>query len=901
MRLSTLLIAVPVFMSLAARRAWSQRVRPVTGVSHTDAPEHSATSAHLLRAVRVAAPPVIDGRLDEAAWATAPEATSFVQQRPDPGAAGTERTTARVLYDDHAIYVGMRMYTTDTATIASAVARRDYTGYSDWAQVMFDSHHDRRTAFRFAVNPAGVQKDALEYDDGQGEDVSWDGVWEAAAHIDSLGWTAEFRIPLSQLRFNASDSTQVWGVDFIRDIARLNERDYWAPIPPDASKFVSAFGELVDLRDLRAPRRLEVLPYTLASVTNAPGVAGNPFLTQNDLGTKLGADIKYGLTGDLTLTGTANPDFGQVEADPSVVNLTAFETFFPEKRPFFIEGADLFQFNIGFPYSLGFNFGNDQPFYSRRVGRAPEGSVPDSAAQSDVPEATTILGAAKLSGKTASGWSIGMLDAVTQRELARYTGPASERLDVPVEPLTNYTVARVRKDFREGQSAVGGIFTATDRRITSLALGNLPTFAYTAGLDARHRFGGGNYEASVSTLGTLVRGDAQAIAAIQTSPGHYYQRPDASYLTYDSTRTVLGGFATSAKLDKIGGGHWRWTVATHARSPGFDMNDLGFEQSTDWLLEGANLGYVDFEPSRHVLSWSVNLSELSGWSFGGERRATGGALNGSVNLVNNWGVSVNVGRSFSALSTDLLRGGPALRTPAMDFLDFSMNTDARKPVNVQLFGDVEGEPETGRHDGEISPILNVRPSGRWEFSLGPDLSWNVNPWQYVTQRPALGATQYLFGRIKQTTAALTLRARYSFTPTLSVQLYGEPFVSAGDYSAFKRVTNARAGSFDDRFHTFTPAELSYAGSTGNYQVDVNSDGTTDLTFGNPNFNIQQFRSTAVLRWEYRPGSTLFVVWQQGRSQFAPTGAFDLAHDARTLFRAPATNVLLIKLNYWLDY
>jgi hypothetical protein len=870
-----------------------------------------ATASHFTLAARriTGTAPTIDGRLDEAVWRSAPVATDFVQQRPDPGAPATERTEARVLYDDDAVYIGMWLYTDDPSGIATAIARRDYTGYSDWAQVMIDSHHDRRTAFRFAVNPSGVQKDALEYDDGHGEDVSWDAVWQAAAHTDSAGWTAEFRIPLSQLRFTtrshgpdgSAAPAQTWGIDFLRDIARLNERDYWAPLPADGSRMVSVFGDLTGLASLSAPRRLEVLPYTLASVTNAPAIENDPFFHQNDLDTKLGADLKYGLTGDLTLTATVNPDFGQVEADPSVVNLTAFETFFPEKRPFFVEGSDLFEFDIGFPFNgPSFNFGNDQPFYSRRVGRAPQGGVPDSAVYVDAPEASTILGAVKLSGKTARGWTLGFMDALTKRERADYTGPAGERLTAPIEPLTNYAVARVKKDFRQGESSVGGIFTAADRSIHGSALSFLPAHSYTAGLDGLHRFGGGNYQLNASALGSYVRGDQSAISLLQTSAGHYYQRPDASYIDFDPERTSLGGFAASADVEKIAGGHWRWELAGHARSPGFDMNDVGFEQSTDWLLEGALLQYVDFQPGKHVRNWDLYAQHIAGWSFGGERRTTSLGVGGDITLLDNWGGYFNATHQFSALSTDALRGGPALVTPAYDALSFGINSDTRKPVNVQLSGSVEYESETARRAFYIEPDLSIRPSGRFEFTVGPYVQWNRNPWQYVAQLPALGSTRYLFGRIDQTTTALTLRARYSLTPTLSFEFYGEPFISAGDYSEFKDVADPRAERFDDRFHTFTPSELSYDGSTRAYGVDLDADGASDLHFADPDFNIKQFRSTAVVRWEYRPGSTLFVVWSQGRTQFSPTGVFELGHDARELFDAPATNVFLVKFNYWLS-
>ncbi|HEX6536082.1 MAG TPA: DUF5916 domain-containing protein [Gemmatimonadaceae bacterium] len=902
----SLTIACTVSLATAAA-AGAQGATPSLPAAPRDAASRTATASRKVTVgTRITgSPPTIDGRLDEPVWRTAPVATGFVQQRPTPGQPATERTEARVLYDDHALYVAMRMYRAERGRIASTVARRDYTGYSDWAQVMVDSYHDRRTAFRFAVNPAGVQKDVLEYDDGNGEDVGWDAVWESAARTDSLGWTAEFRIPLSQLRFSTRDaggSGLVWGIDFIRDDASKNERDYWAPIPPQGPGFVHWFGDLTGLHGIAAPSRLEVLPYTLGSATHAPGSDADPFFRQNDLDGKVGADLKYGLTSDLTLTAALNPDFGQVEADPSVVNLTAFETFFPEKRPLFLEGEQFFTFGIGFPYFVpGAGFNNDRPFYSRRIGRAPQGGVPDSAVYSDAPEATTILGAAKISGRTAGGWSLGVLDAVTQREEARYSMENGAHLRAPVEPLTNYAVARGIKDFREGRSAIGGIVTAADRSIGADALSWLRSGAYTAGVDGRHRFHDDEYEVSASVLGSRIEGSAESITLVERAPGHFFQRPDARYLRDDSTRTSLTGLATTAQLAKIGGGNWRWGVAGLTRSPGFEINDLGFQQSADWLVAGAQLGYLDFTPGRHIRDWNVFASATSGWTYGGERRATGIDVNGQIDWLSNWTAFVELSQRLPALSIDALRGGPALRVPASTALFASISSDNRRRAFVTLEGNVSREPETGGHDVWINPVVDVRASGRSEISFGPYVEWTVNPWQFVTRADALGAPHYLFGDIRQTTVSLTARVSYSFTPTFSLQLYGEPFISAGKYSAFKEVVDPRAAHFDDRFHTFGGSELSYETDARRYDVDLNGDGASDLRFANPDFNFKQFRSTTVLRWEYRPGSTLFVVWSEGRSRFDPTGDFALGHDAGRLFRAPATDVLLVKLNYWMSW
>ena len=499
--------------------------------------------------------PVIDGRLDDPTWAQAAVAGRFIQFAPRPGAPSAQRTEARVLFDEQAIYVGMRLFDTAPDSIAGQLARRDLTGgYNDWAQVVIDSYNDRRTAFRFGVNPRGVQKDVFHYNDRE-EGVGWDAVWESATQLDSLGWTAEFRIPLSQLRFSArgraeQGGEQVWGIQFIRDIARSSERSYWSPNSPDVPGFVSQFGELRGIRGVASPGRIELVPYSVARMTAAPGDDADPFHRENDFAGSLGADLKYGVTSDLTLTATINPDFGQVEADPSQVNLTAFETFFEERRPFFVEGSDIFRFDIAFPYFVrGAFFRNDQPFYPRRVGRTPQGDVPDEAIYSDAPDATTILGAAKLSGKTASGWSIGVLEAVTADERARYTDSLGVRQRVLLEPLTNYAVVRPIKDFRQGQSAIGGIVTATNRSLDDVTAEFLRSGAYTAGVDVRHQFGtDGKYQLKGAVLASHVRGSAKAISDVQLASGHFFDRPDADHLDYDSTRTSLTGVAADIKF-----------------------------------------------------------------------------------------------------------------------------------------------------------------------------------------------------------------------------------------------------------------------------------------------------------------------------------------------------------------
>ena len=854
------------------------------------------TTRHRLEAVRISAPVTIDGRLTEAVWSSAPAASDFTQFEPDAGAPATQRTEIRVAYDDEAIYVGARMYDTHPDSIVARVGRRDEDVHSDWLHVGIDSYFDRRTAFVFGVNARGSVQDIFLYDDTN-DDESWDAVWEAKAQIDSLGWTVEMRIPLSQLRFSLRGrpgAEQTWGINFRRHLARRRENSFWAPLPRDAARLVSLFGELRGLRDIRPPRRLEVQPYTVGRITRAPGDADNPFYRPTATYGSLGADVKYGLSSNLTLTATINPDFGQVEADPSVVNLSAYESFFSERRPFFVEGADIFRFAIGVGDG---DFGSERLFYSRRIGRRPQRSISVDDGWVDAPQASTILAAAKLSGKTAGGWSLGVLDAVTAAEEARVVDASNTMRTEPVEPLTNYAVARAIRDFRGGQSAIGVIATATNRVLDSPVLDHLRSSAYAGGVDARHRFGGGSYEARAWVLGSTVRGSTDAILRTQRSPARYFQRPDADHLEVDETRTSLSGYSASAQVVKVGGGHWRGAVLGLVRSPGFEVNDLGFERETDLALGGAFVAYEQYNPGKIFRQWSIGASQWHVVSFGGEHLGTGLDFNAGFQFLSYWGVWGGINRELPSYSNTALRGGPLLAEPGHVRLFIDVYSDSRKPLHGSLDVNWSREDETGAASIGLHPGLNLRLGGSVDLSLRPGISRDRSAWQYLLQTDALGRTRYVFADLDQTTISLTARASVAFTPTLSLQFYGQPFISAGDFSGFKEVADPRAQRFADRFVTYDATQLS--GSDDQYAVDVDRDGTVDLTFDDPDFNVRELRTNTVLRWEYRPGSTLFLVWSQGREAITGDGRFDISRDSSRLFRAPPTNVLLLKVSYWL--
>ncbi|MBW3656546.1 MAG: carbohydrate binding family 9 domain-containing protein, partial [Gemmatimonadetes bacterium] len=684
--------AAPVFLLLAA---------PALAAQDPARPAAASPGPPLALAAQPAGGtlPLIDGRLDEAVWQSASAATGFVQRAPVPGAPAPERTEVRVVYGDDALYVAARMFDRPDS-VAAQLSRRDMGGtYSDWLFVLLDSDDDNRSAFAFGVNPRAVQRDFILAEDG-GRDESWDAVWTARTRTDSLGWTAEFRIPLSQLRYTAGAPT--WGVNFRRDVARRAEVSYWAPIPPNSPGFVSRFGDLTGLQSVASSTRLEVQPYVVSRVTRAPGDGANPFYSPNEVQASGGFDFRYGLSSNFTLSGTVNPDFGQVDADPSEVNLTAFETFFSERRPFFVEGSSIFDFRLG--GSAG------QLFYSRRAGARPSGGVPSTAAFSDVPEGTTILGAVKLSGKTAGGWSVGAMNVVTAAEEATYVTREGARGTAPVQPLTNFGVARVIKDFNRGGSALGAIFTSVHRDLEEDSpLSFLRSSAYTGGLDGRHRFGGGNYEVSGYAVTSLLQGSERAIRSTQRRAGRYFQRPDARHLEYDSTLTSLGGSVLNVEVEKIGGSNWRWEMGGRAVSPGFEANDAGYQPQADVVSQFGTLEYQQPRPGRHFRHWRVRLQEGASWSTGRERLATSGQLYGNAQLNNFWSVTAIVQRVFPGLSTSELRGGPALATPGAYVMQAAVTSDPRKPLVGTGFGVLSLSDEEDGRQATVGTAFAARP------------------------------------------------------------------------------------------------------------------------------------------------------------------------------------------------
>ncbi|MGD2069905.1 MAG: DUF5916 domain-containing protein [Gemmatimonadota bacterium] len=833
--------------------------------------------------------PVLDGRLDDAAWDAAQVAGDFVQYEPESGVPATERTEARVLYGQEALWVAVRAFDSAPDSIVGQLTRRDEESYSDQVAVIIDSYFDRRTAFDFRVNPAGVKTDVYHFDDTS-EDVGWDAVWDVATATDDLGWTAEFRIPYSQLRFRDAHR-QTWGVNFFRQVARRQETDVWSPTDRSESALVSRFGELRGLVGLEPPRRLEVTPYTLARVRRQPGEAGDPFWEPTAFSSTVGADARYGLTSDLTLDVTINPDFGQVEADPAQVNLSAYETFFPERRPFFVEGSNLFAF------SLAMGDGDDAVeslFYTRRIGRAPQGDVDlDGDGFTRAPDNTTILGAAKLSGKTATGWSIGVLGAVTGEESAEVAPEGADLREQVVEPRTGYGLARVQKDFREGRTALGVIGTVVARDRAAADALELRRDAVAGGVDFRHRFGDDAYVVDGYVLGSYVRGSAASIDRTQRSSAHWFQRPDAEHVEYDPGRTSMSGFSAQASLGRITG-HWRWATGFQSRSPGFEVNDAGYMRESDFTSVFAYGGYDQSTPQGPFRRWRINLNAWNGFSWGMERYNSGGNVNGSFQLANFWWGYAGVNYNHGGLSNGLLRGGPAMRREPQWNGWSGLGTDERKPVRLNLNANWNVRPESDSWRVSVSPTVSWRPSGRASLGVGTFVTRNVDDLQWVDALEVGGEDRWVFGRIHQTTVGLTGRLDYAFSPTLSLQLYAQPYVSAGMYDEFKQVVDPRADGYADRLGLLAPAL-----EDGTYEADLDGDGVAEA-WDDPDFNFRQFRSNAVLRWEYRPGSTLYVVWSQGRNQYLEDGRFDFGRGMDGLFGAHPDDIFMLKLSYWIN-
>jgi hypothetical protein len=816
---------------------------------------------------------IVDGKLDEAAWTAAVRQGGFTQRFPKDGVAASHATEFSVLYDDDAIYVAVWAHDTDPDQIRRLLTRRDVESLSDVIAIGIDSYHDRRTAYVFQLNAAGVQRDMLVFDD-VGSDDTWDAVWTGEAAIDRDGWTAEFRIPLNQLRFSGA-SSQEWGLQVVRMVARTQEQSAWSPWPRATNAIASRFGIVDGIERVAPSRRLELLPYITGGVQRSPVEAGDPLNDRGSAVGDLGLDVKYGLGPAFTLSATLNPDFGQVEADPSQVNLSANELFFAEKRPFFVEGVDLFKLPIG--------SGDEQvenAFYSRRIGAAPDEPDADYA-YIHAPSATTIYGAAKLTGKTTTGWSVGVLDAVTGEEEATIVDGAGTMSKPTVSPLTNYAVGRIKRDLRAGRTSVGASMTAVNRQLSDTSLADtLHDQAYTGGLQLQHRWADDAWELDVHGVGSWVHGTEAAISETQQANRHLFQRPDAGHVRLDETRTSLGGGGFTWTFGRSGEtAHWRSAIGGDLRTPGLELNDAGFQFYSDRVENWAWTEYRDETPTETLLAWRASLvlfeqntlePELVTYGFNADIRAQ---------LANYWSFSAGTNIQAPGYEPRELRGGPALRTDTKLAGRAAVSSDTRKSVRIDASINGNRDPVTDSMAVGIDVGATIQARSNLDIFVGPSWFERTDPLQYIDQiDDDAGMRHYVFGRIHQTTAAMTARINWTLSPRLSLQGYAQPFVAAGTYTDFKDVDAPRARTYESRF---TP--LPSAASVG---------------LDNPDFNIRELRSTFVARWEYRPGSTVFAIWSHGQASDDGT-MFDLGSDLTRLARSASEDIVMVKATYWI--
>ncbi|HEY7728782.1 MAG TPA: DUF5916 domain-containing protein, partial [Candidatus Eisenbacteria bacterium] len=814
----------------------------------------------------------IDGRLDEPAWRGAPPVTRFTQRDPREGERASEPTEVRILIGDDALDIGARLYDHEPERIRARLVRRDDDLDSDYFAVFLDSYHDRLTSWVFRVNPLGCINDGA-VDAGGNEDLSWDAVWQTATSRDSLGWTVEIEIPLSQLHYSTKGDGR-WGIQLRRRIYRKQELAEFSFVPKTEQYSAARYGVLTGLAHLRAPRHLEILPYTRLRSEFRRVPAGDPFRDGADQFPAAGLDVRYGLTSNLTLNATMNPDFGEVEVDPAVVNLSAFETFYPEKRPFFVEGAEVFRFGATSSYN---NFNTTIPFHARRIGAPPHGA-PDGAgiAFVDSPDRTTIAGAAKVTGKTRGGVTLGILEAVTARETCRYTDTLGVQRTAPAEPLTNYLVGRFRSDLHGGNTVVGGLLTAVDRDLPDTALRDLlRAHAQVGGLDLNHYWAGRRWSLDANVLVSTIRGSRGAIAAAQRSSARYYQRPDAEYLRFDPTRTSLTGAAGLLSLNKTAGKHWRGSLTYQDWSPGFEINDLGFQNAADSRGASSLLLYTENRPGRIFRYFTLFTFSNASWNYGGNQTFSGHALHAEGQLLNYWSGYVRTTWYPGSMDDRLTRGGPLSRFPAGGNVSLHLDSDTRKSTTFGLTAKAAWD-EAGGIIHSITPYLALRPASSVRISFEPGLQRTRDNAQYVTvvEDPLAVRTygsRYVFATLDQTSLNLDTRVDWTFSPRLSLQVYAQPLVVSADYFDVKELRAPGTYEFD----VYGRTRGSIAADTGGgYLVDPDGAGPAGaFPLRGPDFNYRSLLGNAVLRWEYRPGSTVYVVWQQKRETVAPVGDF----------------------------
>ncbi len=842
---------------------------------------------------------VVDGKLDERVWSN-PTAAPLIQRDPDCGAPPTQRTDWWVAYDDEAIYVAARCHDTAPDSILANLARRDNWVPSDRVYVNLDTFNDDRNAYSFNVSAAGAIGDARLYNDGW-DDSTWDGVWESATHIDDGGWNVEIKIPFSQLSFPKAQE-QVWGINFSRRMGRSNERSDVFYMPREESGYTGRFPDLVGIQGVCPGNNVEVMPYAVTKVERLEIDGDNPFTDGSEQDIDGGLDLKWCPSSTLTLNATFNPDFGQVEVDPAVVNLSDAETYFDERRPFFVQDYNIYRFGReGTSSSWGLNWSEPTPFYSRRIGRNPQ--LWPSADWSDRPDGTTILGAGKLSGRFGP-WQVGLLNATTAEEKATLD-IGGVRSEETVEPLTNYTVARMKRDF-DGKAGLGFMATGVQRDLSSdLARDRLTSSAYSLGVDGWTFLDDDEGWAMKGYFsGSSIKGSAAAIDRVQNSYRHYMARMDAGHIDYDPNRTGLSGYAGRVMVNKQKG-NIRLNTAFGAVSPGYEISDLGWMYRADKLNFHAAPGYRWLEPKGIMRSAWIDVAGYSSWDFDGTPDQRGFYSSWGMTMMNYMGVWGTYSYTPDYTSVAALRGGPNVRLPESRSGTLHFDTNGRKPLYLHTWGSFWDTHGNGHGAGGGLEVV-YKPSSALRISTGPEYTWNQEQLQWVGSvgdplMEATGGRRYIFSEMDYREFALTTRVDWTFSPKLSLQTYMQPLFVSGDYDQFKEFQRPSSSdwSYLGRDNGSTVA---YDAGSDEYEVDPDGDGPAEaFTISNPDFSYRSLKVNMILRWEYDPGSTLYFVWTQDRVNFDDPGDFSLGAGTRALLDAPGDDIFMVKATRWLNF
>jgi hypothetical protein len=812
----------------------------------------------------VTSKPVIDGKLDDECWKMGTWTGDFHQWIPNEGAKPTYPTELNIQYDDKNLYVAIRAYDGEPHKILRQAGVRDELA-GDVVGVNFDSYRDYRTGFEFSVTAWGQKVDLVLFNPSNW-DFNWNPVWKVKVGTEDSAWVSEYEIPLSQLRYSGKDD-QVWGLHVWRWIARLQEESDWEIQSKTGPGMLYNFGELQGIKGLKKSRRLEIMPYALGDLKTMKEEPGNPFTENGKVwGGNAGLDAKIGISSNFTVDLTVNPDFGQVESDPSVMNLTAFETFYEEKRPFFLEGLTIFDYK----------FDNQSLFYSRRIGHAPSRPVtPSEDLFVKSPDKTSILSAVKFSGTTSKGLSVGLIQSVTANEFASLSDKEGNRSSVKVEPLTSYTVARIQKGYNAGNTVVGGIMTSTNRVIDDKNVESLSSDAYTGGLDILTHWRDKEYYLDARLIGSFINGSKDAITLLQQSSARYYQRPGADYLNYDTTATHLNGYGGKLMIGKGSKGLWRYSTGATWLSPGLELNDLGYMNTADEINQENNISYLINQPVSIFLTYDIGLEEFNTWNFNGQYLGSGTHFSFASSFKNQWNFAANLIYHTKTLDTKILRGGYDMLMPNSITTFGKVGTDPSKKFIADLAYSYEYRGNNSAVNYQFEPGITYRPINNLKIGLTANYMKNRDDLQYVTTISSVPSDKYILGTIDQKTIGLTFRADLNLTPEFSIQYYGSPFISLGSYSQFKEVTDPKATNYEDRFQ--------------DYQEP--------LSF-NPDFNFQELRSNLVAKWEYRLGSFIYLVWTSERSITTNNSDASIKDSYKQLKSNVPNNIFLIKLNYW---